>query len=284
MRRLLVPSGLVALAVVLGLVLFAGPATTSPTPATSSTLTASTSSDGTSAQLAGGAQLFAENCSTCHGSHAQGSALAPNLRGLGSATVDLWVGTGLMPLSVPTAQPIRKPDKFDPQQTLDIAYYVASLTPGQGIPIPAVSLTGANLATGFDLFTLNCAPCHTVTGAGDALADGVIALPLDGLTATDVMEAIETGPGNMPRFNPGALTSAEANDVVAYVTKDIEHPANPGGLGLGGVGPVAEGFIGLFIGVGACMLIAMWIGDRTEEDAEESGHGGHAGHEGTAHV
>ena len=76
----------------------------------------------------------------------------------------------------------------------------------------------------------------------------------------------------MPRFDPGALTKAEAKDVVAYVTEDIEHPSSPGGLGLGGVGPVAEGFIGLFIGVGVCMLIALWIGERTEREDEEDEH------------
>jgi ubiquinol-cytochrome c reductase cytochrome c subunit len=46
------------------------------------------------------------------------------------------------------------------------------------------------------------------------------------------------------------------------VTKVIQHPDNRGGLGLGGIGPVAEGFVGLLIGVGALMLVAFWIGDR----------------------
>ena len=93
-----------------------------------------------------------------------------------------------------------------------------------------------------------------------------------GVTATNVAEAIETGPGNMPRMVPGALTKSQANDVVAYVTEDIEHPSSPGGLGLGGVGPVAEGFVGLFLGVGACMLIALWIGDRTEREDPDHPH------------
>ena len=200
------------------------------------------------------------------------SALAPNLQGLGSATVDLWVGTGLMPLSVPTAEPVRKPDKFTTQQTLEIADWVQSLTPGVGVAIPSVDLKGANVATGFDMFAANCAPCHTITGAGDALSGGLEALPLHGLSAQQVAEAIDTGPGNMPRMYPGALTKAEANDVIAYVSEDIEHPDSPGGLGLGGVGPVAEGFVGLFIGVGACMLIALWIGERTEREDPEHAH------------
>ena len=42
----------------------------------------------------------------------------------------------------------------------------------------------------------------------------------------------------------------------------IQHPVNQGGLGLGGIGPVAEGFIGLLFGVGGIMLVAFWLGDR----------------------
>lgn len=281
MRRLLALLGLAVLGVAVALCVFG---TSSPSTSPSlghSSLADATVSD-TSASIAAGAQLFAENCSTCHGPEAKGSALAPNLQGLGSATVDLWVSTGLMPLAVPTDQPIKKPDKFSNQQTLDIADWVQSLTPGQGVPIPSVDLKGANVSEGFDLFSANCAPCHTITGAGDALSNGIEAFPLHGLSATQVAEAIETGPGNMPRFVPGTLEPSEAKDVIAYVTEETEHPDNPGGLGLGGVGPVAEGFVGLFVGVGVCMLFAMWIGDRTEREEPNGEHG--SGEEGAAHV
>ena len=50
--------------------------------------------------------------------------------------------------------------------------------------------------------------------------------------------------------------------IVKYVTTVIQHPVNQGGLGLGGIGPVAEGFIGLLFGVGGIMLVAFWLGDR----------------------
>lgn len=266
------PLGLVVLAVAVALCLF-GSSSTSPSTSLSNTALADATVTNTSASLQAGAQLFAENCSTCHGPEAKGSVLAPNLQGLGSATVDLWVSTGLMPLAVPTAQPIKKPDKFTNAQTLDIAEWVQSLTPGVGVAIPSVDLKGANVAEGFDLFSANCAPCHTITGSGDALSNGIEAFPLHGITATQVAEAILTGPGNMPRFEPGTLEPGEAKDVIAYVTEQIEHPDDPGGLGLGGVGPVAEGFIGLFVGVGVCMLIALWIGDRTEREDGHEEHG-----------
>lgn len=224
----------------------------------------------TNADLQEGHTLFDANCSTCHGAFAQGSALAPNLEGLGSATVDLWVSSGWMPLAQPTSQPLRKPALFDRQQTKDIAYYVASLSPG-GPSIPQVNLKGSSVSSGFSLFSLNCAPCHTITGAGDALSNGITAPGLHGLTTTQVAEAIETAPGNMPRLI-SEFTPQQVDDIVAYVTKDIEHPSHPGGLDLGGVGPVAEGFIGLFVGVGACVLIALWIGDRSRDGGDDEQH------------
>jgi ubiquinol-cytochrome c reductase cytochrome c subunit len=52
-------------------------------------------------------------------------------------------------------------------------------------------------------------------------------------------------------------------DITAYVTEKLQHPQNPGGLALGGVGPVAEGFVALLIGVGGLALICFWIGERS---------------------
>jgi ubiquinol-cytochrome c reductase cytochrome c subunit len=113
------------------------------------------------------------------------------------------------------------------------------------------------------LFTLNCAACHTITGAGDALMDGAYAPSLHLATPTQIVEAIRSGPGNMPHFGAGNITNTEARDIAAYVTGVIQHPAEPGGVGLGGIGPVGEGFVGLLVGVGALMLVCFWIGDRT---------------------
>jgi ubiquinol-cytochrome c reductase cytochrome c subunit len=213
--------------------------------------------------VAPGAALFASNCSSCHGPEALGSVRAPNLQGLGAGTVDFWVSTGRMPLANSSVQAIRKPPRFNRLQTLELAAWVQSLTPGVGVPIPVVNTSRADLSAGNTLFTLNCAACHTITGAGDALADGAVAPTLHLATATQIIEAIRTGPQNMPHFGPGNITNAEARDIAAYVTGVIQHPANPGGFGLGGIGPVGEGFVGLLLGVGVLMLVCFWIGDRT---------------------
>jgi ubiquinol-cytochrome c reductase cytochrome c subunit len=264
------PVGIVGLAFVIGFAFFAPQHHVTPGRAAEIALS-ETATKVSNADLQEGRTLFDANCSTCHGAFAQGSALAPNLEGVGSATVDLWVSSGWMPLANPTSQPLRKPALFTVEQSADIAYYVSSLSPG-GPSIPSVNLKGASVSSGFSLFALNCAPCHTITGAGDALSNGITAPPLHGLTKTQVAEAILTGPGNMPRLI-AEFTPQQVNDIVAYVTKDIEHAQHPGGLGLGGVGPVAEGFIGLFVGVGVIVLITLWIGDRSPADDDEHGAG-----------
>ena len=209
-----------------------------------------------------GATLFQINCSSCHGPDAGGSSVAPNLQGLGAATIDFWISTGRMPLATAGTQATEKPPRFNRQQTLAIVSYVASQGDNYGPGIPSVNTKLANLADGESQFVLNCAACHTITGAGDTLADGAYAPSLHVATATQVAEAIRTGPGNMPRFGQGQLSDQQVADIVAYVTKEIQHPNNAGGLGLGGVGPVAEGFVALLIGVGGMMLVAFWLGER----------------------
>jgi quinol---cytochrome-c reductase cytochrome c subunit len=215
--------------------------------------------------IAPGQTLFALNCASCHGVDATGTDRAPNLQGLGPATVDFWVSTGRMPLAVATAQPVQKPPRFDRTETLQIVAFVNSLAPAApDYPpgIPKVDTSAANLVNGNSLFVLNCAGCHTITGAGDALAEGFYAPSLHKIYPRQIAEAIRTGPTQMPHFGPGNLSNRQVADIVQYITTTIQHPVNRGGLGLGGIGPVAEGFIGLLFGVGAMMLVAFWLGDR----------------------
>ncbi|MCL4313393.1 MAG: c-type cytochrome [Actinobacteria bacterium] len=205
--------------------------------------------------------LFEESCASCHGPTAEGSSRAPNLVGLGEATIDFWLSTGRMPLSAPTVQPVEKPPRFNKKQILEIVAFVHSLGPG-GPGIPRVNLHGANLANGQSLFTLNCAACHTVTGSGDMLANGVFAPSLHIATPREIYEAIRTGPGNMPRFGPNTLSRKQVEDIIDYVRGPIQHPNNRGGIGLGGVGPVAEGFVAM-LALAGLILVVFWIGERS---------------------
>jgi len=286
-RRLLLSAALLVSASFLGVFVLGGgrgDASRAASAGVSSAALTSQETTTAAAQLAAGRTLFVENCSTCHGIGAEGGDRAPPLLGVGAATVDLWLSSGWMPLAEPSAEPQPKPAKFPRAQVLEIVRYVTSLAPSStnpGIPFK-LNIAHADVAEGFSLFALNCAPCHTITGAGDALADGIYAPPLHGVTKTMVWEAIRTGPGNMPRFGPGTISPAQVVDIVGYVVKNIQHPTSPGGLSLGGVGPVAEGFVGLFVGVGLCMLAALWVGDRSENEEDEghAGHEDHGGHEG----
>ena len=217
-----------------------------------------------------GHQLFAQFCSSCHGNEANGvnpeggATIGPNLQGVGAATVDFWVSSGRMPATdVKAVEAERRESRLTPKQALEIAAWVNSLDPSvPAVPFP--HLQGANQSIGASLFSLNCAACHTITGAGDALAYGTNAPSLQNrsITAQQVAEAIRIGPANMPRFS-GNLTDAQVRDLVSYVTGRIQHPTNPGGAGLGGVGPVAEGFVALLIGVGGLALVCFWIGERS---------------------
>ena len=241
-----------------------------PSPTAAAAASASSNRDGIiytdlpASFVAPGQALFQANCSSCHGTEANGkSGVAPNLLGLGAGTVDFWVSTGRMPLANTSAQSIRKTPRFNRIETLEIAAWVQSLTPGQGTKVPVVQTAGADLQAGNTLFTLNCAACHTISGAGDALVGGAYAPSLHLATPTQVVEAIRSGPGNMPRFGTGNITDAEARNITAYVTGVLQHPNDAGGAGLGGIGPVGEGFVGLLIGVGVLMLVCFWIGDRS---------------------
>lgn len=221
-----------------------------------------------------GRALFMENCASCHGTQANGIPAAgttgayPDLVGLGAATIDFWVESGRMPATNPRSieAPRRQP-RLDHDQAIAIAAWINSLSANYGEApgypaIPTVHLKGANVADGAALFALNCAACHTIEGIGDALAKGTFAPSLRHIPVNQVAEAIRTGPGNMPRFT-GNLSDYQVRDIVKYVTTEIQHPRNPGGFGLGGLGPVAEGFVGLALGVGLLALVGFWVGERS---------------------
>jgi ubiquinol-cytochrome c reductase cytochrome c subunit len=217
-----------------------------------------------------GQALFLENCASCHGTQANGVPASssgtvgayPDLVGLGPATIDFWIDSGRMPAKdVAAVEAPRRQPALTPAQAEAVAAWVNSLSPSYpGIPTP--HLSRANEADGAALFALNCAACHTIEGDGDALAYSTFAPSLRHIPAYQVVEAIRTGPANMPRFT-GNLSDQQVDDIVKYVTTEIQHPQNPGGFGLGGFGPVAEGFVGLLLGVGFLVLICYWIGDRS---------------------
>lgn len=208
-----------------------------------------------------GRALYLVSCAACHGLSAQGGSNAPSLIGVGAAAVDFQVSTGRMPLSsydLPEAP--RKPPRFTQQQIDELAAYVASLAPGPAIP-SNLNYANADEATGGELFRTNCASCHNAVGSGGELTSGRTAPSLSQATARQIYEAMLTGPENMPVFSDKMLTPQEKLDIIKYIEQVRAEP-NPGGNGLGRIGPIPEGLLGWLFGLGAIVIVAVWIGSR----------------------
>jgi ubiquinol-cytochrome c reductase cytochrome c subunit len=208
-------------------------------------------------QVAAGRSLFVAHCSSCHGFEAEGTRNGPSLVHAGAASADFYLRTGRMPLNDPAAQPVRHRPAFPPDQISALVAYVASLDAGP--PIPTV-LPG-DLAHGNELFSINCAQCHNDAGAGGALGYGDIVPPLRNSSSIDVVEAARIGPKPMPVFGSQTLSDQQVADIAAYV-QYLHHPEDRGGLGLGHLGPIPEGFVGWVVGMGALLLVCRLIGTR----------------------
>ena len=212
--------------------------------------------------IAKGNALFLQGCSTCHGLSGQGSSVAPSLIGVGAAAVDFQVGTGRMPLAQRGPEAQRKPVKYSQDDIDALAAYVESLGGGPNVPTAdELDTTGANLAEGGELFRTNCASCHNFSGQGGALAHGLYAPSLTNTTPKHIYEAMITGPSNMPVFGDKTLTPEQKKNIIAALVALREQP-DPGGAALGRIGPVPEGLVGWLVGIGLCVIAAVWIGAR----------------------
>ena len=147
-----------------------------------------------------GHTLFETGCSSCHGVDGQGTDQGPSLVGVGAASADFQLRTGRMPLAVTGKQAVRKPPAYDDAQIKALVAYVASLGPGPAIP--DVDVARADTAAGGELYRANCAACHNAAGTGGALSYGHNAPSLLEATPVEVVEAMRTGPGQMPVFGP----------------------------------------------------------------------------------
>ena len=202
-----------------------------------------------------GEHLFEENCASCHGEEGEGSSTAPSLGDSGAAAADFQLRTGRMPLANPSAQAVRKPPAFDDEQIRALVAYIASL--GDGPPIPSVSgYPNADLTRGQELFNGNCAPCHGATANGGAVGGDAFAPSLYRAEPEIVAEATVIGPGQMPRF---AFSPQDRDAIVRYVHY-LQTSSAPGGLDIGGVGPVPEGFVAWMIGMVALVVISVLVG------------------------
>ncbi|HET7831016.1 MAG TPA: c-type cytochrome [Candidatus Limnocylindrales bacterium] len=202
--------------------------------------------------VAAGRQLFVANCASCHGPQGEGGAAGPSLIGVGAASADFYLRTGRMPLSAPNQRVVPQEPHFADPEIQALVAYVASL--GDGPAIPQVS-SGGDLHRGWQLFQANCAACHNATGSGNAIGGGFVAVGLGNADPTTIAEATIIGPGAMPAFR---FDDRELADLAAYIEYLATAPA-PGGAAIGQTGPVAEGFIGVAIGLPALILVSLFV-------------------------
>jgi ubiquinol-cytochrome c reductase cytochrome c subunit len=231
------------------------------------------------AATADGQVLYERDCAWCHGGQGQGTTFGPNLDGAldGGAYTDFMLSTGRMPLDSPRQRAMRSDPRYDDAQIAAIVAYVSSFG-GSGPPVPEPNPAAGDLSRGEQLYQENCAACHGITGIGGALTSGRFAPPLDQATPTEVAEAMLVGPGcsnssrtcgpgsgAMPRFE---LTPDEVDAITRYVLY-VQSPRDAGGWSIGRVGPVAEGAVGLLVGLGLLLIVIRWIGTSSEQEAED---------------
>ncbi|MEV5409224.1 c-type cytochrome [Thermopolyspora sp. NPDC052614] len=210
-----------------------------------------------------GKALFDEYCSSCHGLNAQGiPGRGPSLIGVGAAAVDFQVSSGRMPAanSEDAQAPRKQPADWVNQKAIDdLAAYIQSLGGGPTRPTAEqVDPAKGDPAKGGELFRANCIQCHNWTGAGGALTGGKYAPNLNQATPAQIYEAMITGPQAMPVFNDSTITPEQKRDMIAYIVK-VREQTDPGGSGLGRIGPVTEGLVAWLPGLGLLSLAAIWI-------------------------
>ena len=172
--------------------------------------------------MAGGAAVFGDNCSPCHGRGAQGAPGYPNL----NDDDWLWDGTaGAIERTItygirsghPEAHDMAMPrfgldDILKPAEIADAAQHVLSLS-GQAAD-QAAAMRGAKI------FADNCAACHGEAGKGNPelcapnLTDGIW---LYGGRPADIQKTIETGRGGVMPYWSGRLDPVTIKMLAAYV-------------------------------------------------------------------
>ena len=213
-----------------------------------------------SAAEAAGRELYENSCITCHGENLEGVPnRGPSLIGVGEAAVYFQVHTGRMPLVRQQEQAPDKPAVFSDEEIDQLMAYVQAN--GGGPTLPSGDLRDGDLAEGGELFRLNCASCHNFVGEGGALSSGKYAPSLDDATDLEIYTALLTGPENMPVFGDNQLTPEEKRSIINYV-QTVNSQADPGGAGIGRMGPVAEGLVIWVVGVSALMFGIFWMGSK----------------------
>jgi ubiquinol-cytochrome c reductase cytochrome c subunit len=218
-------------------------------------------SESSAANVAKGQQLFQQTCITCHGANLQGvKDRGPSLIGVGQAAAYFQLRTGRMPLVQQGPEATTKKAVFSETQIEQIAAYIQAN--GGGPMIPEGNLRDDKaMAQGGELFRLNCASCHNFAGKGGALSGGKFAPNLKYATDQEIYAAMLSGPESMPAFSDNQITPEQKREVISYI-QSLKQTADPGGNGIGRLGPVPEGLVIWLIGIPLMLFIIFWIGQK----------------------
>jgi quinol---cytochrome-c reductase cytochrome c subunit len=209
---------------------------------------------------AAGRELYERSCISCHGENLEGVPnRGPSLIGVGEASVYFQVHTGRMPLVRQEAQAPDKPAIFSDEEIDQLMAYVQAN--GGGPTLPSGDLRDGDLAVGGELFRLNCSSCHNFVGEGGALSSGKYAPSLEDSNDLEIYAAMLSGPENMPVFGDNQITPEEKRSIINYIQTVTEMP-DPGGVGIGRIGPVAEGLVIWLVGMSALLFGIFWMGTK----------------------
>jgi ubiquinol-cytochrome c reductase cytochrome c subunit len=218
--------------------------------------------------IAQGRHLFVVGCSSCHGLNAEGiltkrgNNYGPPLVGVGAAAVDFQVGTGRMPLQQASQQAQEKTPVYNDEEVKALAAYIGSLGPGPAIPDKKYwdtsNASTEEVVRGGEFFRTNCTACHNFAGSGGALPSGRYAPNLRGVDPKHTYEAMIIGPQQMPVFPDSTITPKDKYNIIAYL-QALQKQPKYGGTEGGLLGPVSEGIWGWLGGLGALVLVAVWI-------------------------
>jgi ubiquinol-cytochrome c reductase cytochrome c subunit len=206
-----------------------------------------------------GAQLYQDDCASCHGAALRGMpGVAPSLVGVGAGPVDFYLSTGRMPLASPNEEPQRNAPLYGRRQIDALIDYVSSFG---GPPAPTADPSKGDLAVGLHQFTLSCAGCHQIVARG-GLTLGAVTPSLQAATPQQIAEAVRMGPYVMPRFDPKQIDQHQLDSIARYILW-TRHPDDAGGWGIYNIGPIPEGIVAWFLAIAALVIVARLIGERT---------------------
>lgn len=211
----------------------------------------------TASPAADGRFLYQRDCAVCHGPDGEGTPRAQSLRGVSPAEVDYALSTGRMPISEPGVERRRRPAKYSRAERAAIVEFMRPFLAAHP-DIPHVDVAAGDLGLGGELYSALCAACHQSAGQGGALLGGIESPALDKSTPLQVAEAVLAGPVNMPPF---VLSEHEVNSIARYV-QYLQNPDDRGGAGVWHFGPFSEGAVAWVLGLGALVVICLWIGTR----------------------